>query len=412
MGRAKVKIWLVAASVLVSFFLLNGGCAFIPTFNNKLESIVNPYRFNIIGWELRAIPLEIGGWILSRFKRPDDDVDTVNRYFQYVDRIKTLRTKTEAIRTGSSHGDLVALEADITDLLGKREVLDKKIERIISNQIREALANQDIYSPMDSLKLRISFPPLAFNLSEPPMLLVVSSRNKIESIREILLVQDIALDEMETLENEVDELDVSSLILNIGGLAAYPSIVTNDASLRFTLDTVTEEWLHQYLVFKPLGFLYLLDLTGMARNYEIATMNETLAGMVSEEIGDIVYRSYYKEKAVQPQEESELDFDFNREMREIRRVVDQYLAQGEIEQAEKFMEQKRRFLISKNYYIRKLNQAYFAFYGTYADEPTSISPIGVEMRELRQRSESLKDFLDTVAGMTSREELQQVLQGE
>ena len=92
-------------------------------------------------------------------------------------------------------------------------------------------------------------------------------------------------------------------------------------------------------------------------------------------------------------------------MREIRRAVDEYLAQGEIEQAEEFVEQKRQYLDSMGYYIRKLNQAYFAFHGTYADKPTSISPIGVEPRTLREQSASLKDFLNTVAAMTSRQEL-------
>jgi len=92
-------------------------------------------------------------------------------------------------------------------------------------------------------------------------------------------------------------------------------------------------------------------------------------------------------------------------MREIRRAVDSYLAQGEIELAEEFMEQKRLYLASNGYYIRKLNQAYFAFHGTYADKPTSISPIGLELKQLRSQSASLKVFLDTVAGMTSRQEL-------
>ena len=76
-----------------------------------------------------------------------------------------------------------------------------------------------------------------------------------------------------------------------------------------------------------------------------------------------------------------------------------------VEQAEKFMEEKRQYLATKGYYIRKLNQAYFAYYGTYADSPTSISPIGAELKKLRSQSASLKDFLETVAAMTSRQDL-------
>ena len=68
-------------------------------------------------------------------------------------------------------------------------------------------------------------------------------------------------------------------------------------------------------------------------------------------------------------------------------------------------EQKRQYLASKGYYIRKLNQAYFAFYGTYADRPAFISPIGLELKELRGQSASLRDFLNMVAAMTSHQDL-------
>jgi len=226
-------------------------------------------------------------------------------------------------------------------------------------------------------------------------------------MREITLKPDLSPEEIGDIEARVDELGVSSLVVRLGGFATYPSLVANDASLRFTIDTTAEEWLHQYLVFKPLGFRYLLDLTGLSRSYGIATMNETLASMVSKEIGSIVYEKYYSEyqNGTNQDQTPESEFDFNQEMREIRKAVDIYLARGEIEQAEEFMEQKRQYLASMGYYIRKLNQAYFAFYGAYADRPTSISPIGLELKKLRAQSASLKDFLNTAAGMTSRQDL-------
>jgi len=63
-------------------------------------------------------------------------------------------------------------------------------------------------------------------------------------------------------------------------------------------------------------------------------------------------------------------------MRNIRRNVDAYLEQGQIDQAEKYMIEQQQFLSANGYYIRKLNQAYFAFHGNYADSPTSVNPIG------------------------------------
>jgi len=157
----------------------------------------------------------------------------------------------------------------------------------------------------------------------------------------------------------------------------------------------------------------MLDLAGIHRDYEISIINETVVSMVGKEIGGMIYKEHYArdEKDNTGQDTAESGFDFNREMREIRKAVDNYLAQGEIEQAEQFMEQKRQYLADNGYYIRKLNQAYFAFYGTYADSPTSISPIGVELKKLRSQTGSLKEFLETVMSMTSRQELAESVSG-
>ena len=93
-----------------------------------------------------------------------------------------------------------------------------------------------------------------------------------------------------------------------------------------------------------------------------------------------------------------------------KEAVDKYLADGEISVAEEFMEMKRQYLAENGYYIRKLNQAYFAFHGAYADAPTSVSPIGTELGELRSQSSTLKMFLETAASMTGREDLLSIVQ--
>jgi len=379
-----------------------------PTFETRLDSIVKPYVFSLVGWELRVIPQEIRLLLFNLSGRIDDKIGLVREYFQSIEQIKALQTKIDATKAGQGKYDLASLEAELNRLQAHKSTLESTAERIIERQIRDTLTEQGIFSPL--ARLKIYFPPVNFKLAKPPYLLVISPRDRIESIRQITLEPDLRVEEIENIEAKVDKLGVSSLVVEIGGLGAtYPTFVANDINLRATIDAAAEEWLHQYLVFKPLGFLYLLDLAGLRQNYEIATMNETLASMVSKEIGSLIYQKYY----AQPEEKGtgtekpahEPKFDFNREMREIRKQVDLYLAQGEIERAEKFMEEKRQYLASQGYYLRKLNQAYFAFHGTYADSPTSIDPIGQELKKLRGQSASLKDFLDRVAAMTSRQAL-------
>ena len=78
--------------------------------------------------------------------------------------------------------------------------------------------------------------------------------------------------------------------VQIGGLGAtYPAFVADNADLRWTIETAAHEWVHQYLAFKPLGFRYVLDLLGITTNYDIDTINETVADLVGQEIGTEVY---------------------------------------------------------------------------------------------------------------------------
>ncbi|MFN3982104.1 MAG: hypothetical protein ACK4SA_17145, partial [Caldilinea sp.] len=59
--------------------------------------------------------------------------------------------------------------------------------------------------------------------------------------------------------------------------------------------------------------------------------------------------------------------------------------------------------------IRKLNQAYFAFHGSYGTGAAATSPIGPKMEELRSLTPDVRTFLAIVRGFTSIEDLDQAL---
>ena len=65
-----------------------------------------------------------------------------------------------------------------------------------------------------------------------------------------------------------------------------------------------------------------------------------------------------------------------------------------------YMEEKREFFWQNGYRIRKLNQAYFAFYGSYNDTPgggaAGDDPVGPAVQQLREESTSLKGFIDKI----------------
>ena len=96
-------------------------------------------------------------------------------------------------------------------------------------------------------------------------------------------------------------------------------------------------------------------------------------------------------------------------MRALRLEVDDLLAEGKVEEAELVMEERRQLFVLNGYYIRRINQAYFAFHGTYADTPASSDPIGPKMIALRERVRSVEEFLEEAREITSEGELDALL---
>jgi hypothetical protein len=96
---------------------------------------------------------------------------------------------------------------------------------------------------------------------------------------------------------------------------------------------------------------------------------------------------------------------FNERMRAIRQRVDELLAQGAVTGAETYMEEQRELLVADGYRIRKLNQAYFAFYGNYAEGPAATTDVPDAVRAIRAQSGSVAEFLGRVGQVTSLEEL-------
>ncbi len=398
MSRGRV---LSVFAFLVLLITLVSGCALDHDFNEQVEEITESYRFDLTGWEFRTITGEIGE-IFRGGDKTDNATAEIITYFINAAQIRALEDSLK-VRAGEPD----QTQSEIDELRQKNAERSDATEKALETLVRETLTEQGIFNPMDThVNIKARFPPVKIHLGNPPHLLIISPRDRIENIKEVQLLAELSLEDMEKIESEVDELGVSSIVEGLGGLSTYPSYINDNFGLKFAIETIVHEWMHQYLFFTSLGIRYTLDQWGIKQDHDVATINETVAGMVGTEIGAMVLKKYFPQVYEgEPPENPEPAFDFNKEMREIRKAVDDYLARGEIEPAETYMEQKRLYLMENGYYIRKLNQAYFAFHGTYADSPTSISPIGLELRQLRDKSDSLKEFLDSVVGITSREEL-------
>ena len=303
------------------------------------------------------------------------------------------------------------------ELIARQRSLAPLAEATLQGQITDALAELGLTSVGQPV------PPVLYHTSSTPLALIVSERSVIQQIANISVLPTLTLDDQIKLEDEVTEsLDVSTLVVPIGGVGVYPTMVMETTDLRWTLDTIAHEWTHNYLNLRPLGLNY-------STTPELRTMNETTASIAGGEVGMYVLQKHYPELLVSGfslnqvsfQESmssaSTLDdpapFDFRAEMHETRVTADQLLAKGKIDEAEAYMEQRRQVFWQNGYLLRKLNQAYFAFHGAYADSPGGAAgedPVGPAVRALREQSTSLADFINTISWMTSFDQLKQAIQ--
>lgn len=308
------------------------------------------------------------------------------------------------------------LRAQRDRLVARQELLAPFAEATLQSQVVEALAELGLTTGGQTL------PPLLYHTTPTPLALIVAPRDRIVQLTNISVLPTLTLDEQIKLEDEVAKsLDVSTLVVPVGGVGVYPTMVMETTDLRWILNTIAHEWIHNYLTIRPLGLNY-------STTPELRTMNETTASIAGDEVGIYVLEKYYPElyippappnptpsndPAPVPENNAPPPFDFRAEMHETRVQTDELLAEGKIKEAEDYMEQRRQIFWDNGYLIRKLNQAYFAFHGAYADVPGGAAgedPVGPAVRALREQSDSLADFINTIAWMSSFDELQKAVQ--
>lgn len=362
------------------------------------EDLSARYHFNLIGWEIANFPAkwlrELPRLVLPSWKTERSPMELIQEYFRLETEARQLTAQiNQAVATGQ--GDPAILEEHFQELKSRSNSLRPRVEQVLEATVSDALREAGIPPRIGNLL----FPPVDFVLERPPLLLTISPRDHIHLLEDILLTQDISIEEQQLLEERIfEEQDLSALVIGIGGLATYPSII-DPANLQQAFNIASHEWLHQYLFFRPLG-------QGFYRDDAMRTLNETAANIFGDELGDQIYAEFTG-KEVPPHTEDrrepcrEPQFCFELEMRRTRLRVDKLLAQGEILEAESYMEERRQLFVKRGFHIRKLNQAYFARLGSYADNPASISPIFGQLRELRQLSGSLAEFILTVSAFSS-----------
>jgi hypothetical protein len=401
--------------------LLGGSVVLLSDPVERVRAYTRQIEFDYVDWTLGALwskwqQLSVGS---GEYVPVEDQSQVVLDYLELVRQIGAAQNEVARIYANPDIVDpeaaSVDLRSQIEDLQAQRDQLGPLAESVFQAQLSAVLAEMGISLGGQPV------PPVLYHITPPPNALIVSPRDAIRQDANISIDPDMTLDEITALEDQVaDNLDVSTLVVGIGGIGLYPTMVMQTTDLNWLAEVVAHEWVHNFLTLRPLGASYL-------SSPELRTMNETVASIAGKEIGRQLVATYYPE-LLPPEPEPEQDqgqqpnpqetpaeppaFDFRAEMHTTRLEVDRLLAEGKISQAEAYMEVRRRMFWDQGYRLRKLNQAYFAFYGAYADQPggaAGVDPVGTAVRALREQSASLTQFLNRVSWMWSFAQLQRAV---
>lgn len=412
--------WKPAALLVVLLLVLSVDNPPPLSMEARVDRALTGQQFDFVTWEIRAVWRKLTHSLLSPQRAMSEEArrDFVLDYLTLVQETQRLESQIERTYVDPEIEDADAATAN---LRARRE--EMRAELRARQPVAEAILEEQVASILSQEGFGVlgqELPPLRMHFTQLPQLLVVSPRDRIERAYQLNLVHGLSTAEREAIEEQIDSaFDVSSLITGIGGLSAYPSMLLESSSINWVTEVIAHEWTHHYLTPRPLGRHYL-------SSGETRTINETVASIVGREIGGQVVARYYPEylppepepepepPADKPPEPSEPPaFDFRTEMRKTRVRVDELLAEGKVEEAEAHMEERREVFVKHGYAIRKLNQAYFAFHGAYADQPGAAGedPIGPAVREVFARSPDIHTFVNSLARVTTLKDLQDVLEG-
>ena len=368
------------------------------------------HSFSIVQWELRHLPLKWTHllWELYPGNKPLDFernsigheyLSTTLQLQKERDNLADAATTTPLIDSASkNYIDLKNKE--VVRLSRKREELRGRAEEAIESAVSRAANNHGL-----GFTFGILLPPTDFRLGDPPHLLIISRRDKIVMSDSKLINPNLKWSERAEIENRAELYEnTSALVDDLAGLGTYPAIVSDKDSLRQIMRTAAHEWLHNYWIMKPLG-------RNMWNSQNMQILNETAADLVGNELGDEAFTILGNdiENAYKYDTFSSSNPHLFTILRETRINVEEMLKNGNIEEAEKYMRKQLWNLKLGGYNIRKLNQAYFAFRGNYAEGPASISPIGSDLRELRDYYSTLGEFIESVSKIGDFEQFHYLL---
>ena len=340
------------AVILALLLLSAGGGDFRPS---TLDLTVNPYRYDLARWEVSHFLdkwvhklADLMPWTAEPSRQ--ERIDQAQAFFALGQRQREIErqvlTRVSGQGGAMSEGQVQGLRDELETIVKQRDRVRATVEETIESELSAVLAQEGFSS-----RIGLIFPPVDTVFSWSPGVLILSPRDRIERADTILMKPGLSDETREEIEERIfREEDLSALVENSGGVAAYPSVVSESTGLHQAMVTTAHEWLHHWFFFQPLG-QHFWD------SAQMTTLNETAATLGGRAIGDRAFTTMTGETVIRdPEQRRPQDqdaFDFNAAMRETRLRTEELLAGGKIVEAEAYMEERRKLMAANGHFIRK-----------------------------------------------------------
>ena len=246
----------------------------------RVRAFTRHIEFDYITWTLSALGGKLrDGALGTQTYLADEQIDrqVVLDYIDLVERIQLAEGHLESI-----YADPEVSNPELPSALVRQQLEEMYAEREQLAPLAEAVLQSQVTAIVAELGLTYGgqpFPPVLYRMTSLPTALIISPRDVIRQEHNISLPPEMTADERTVLEDQVDAaLDVSSLVVNVGGIGLYHTMVLQSTYINWLAEVISHEWTLNFLTLRPLGVSYMVSP-------DQRTMNETAASIAGKEIG-------------------------------------------------------------------------------------------------------------------------------
>ncbi len=255
----------------------------------QIRSYSRPYEFDYASWIVSALGKKLTQSSLKvyRYIPAAEERQIVLDYLNLRNQINQSQDILISVLSDPQleNRDQAAAEIkeELDEMRSRREDAAPFVEQIIQGQMNHALVNLGMSAGGQLV------PPVLYRSEPDSYALIVSPRDEIQQAVNLMLIRNLTLDEIIHLEETIErEINLSALVVGIGGVGLYPSMVIETGNLDWLIHVIGHEWTHNFLTIRPLGANYFASP-------ELTTINETIADLSADEIQRATFLLYYPE---------------------------------------------------------------------------------------------------------------------